>query len=81
MIHSNMPQYSEHKKLTATEFNSLMTMAIQQSFNAIVITNACFENNGPHILFCNPAFCEMTGYSEEELLDNRPVSYKGLRQI
>ena len=36
-----MPQYSEHKKLTATELNSLMAMAIQQSFNAIVITDAC----------------------------------------
>lgn len=77
MIHSNMPQYSEHKKLTATEFNSLMTMAIQQSFNAIVITNACFEDNGPHILFCNPAFCEMTGYSEEELIGQSPRILQG----
>lgn len=72
-----MPQYSEHKKLTATELNSLMAMAIQQSFNAIVITDACFNNKGPHILFCNPAFCEMTGYSEEELIGQSPRILQG----
>ncbi|WP_291373877.1 sensor domain-containing diguanylate cyclase [Acinetobacter sp. UBA6720] len=72
-----MSQDFEYKKPSLTELNSLMTMAIQQSFNAIVITDASFEKEGPNIIFCNPAFCKMTGYSENELIGQSPRILQG----
>ncbi len=33
----------------------------------MVFTDADLANGGPHILLANPAFCELTGYTTEEL--------------
>ncbi len=41
--------------------------AFEHLYNAVVITDADFDG-GPCVRRCNPAFCTMTGYSEEELL-------------
>ena len=46
----------------------LLEAAFKQSMSAIVITDAKFEQDGPHVLFCNDAFCQMTGYEQAELV-------------
>lgn len=46
----------------------LLFQAVSQSFNAIVVTTAQLDGNGPTITYCNPAFCAMTGYTESELM-------------
>lgn len=51
--------------MTTSEL-SLFKAAFQQSWNAIVITDAD-ASTGYGVLFANPAFCSMTGYSFEEL--------------
>lgn len=44
---------------------------------AICITSANMEPPGPTILFVNKKFCEITGYSEEELLGKTPRILQG----
>lgn len=61
---------------TCTELQLLQT-AVDQSFNAVVITNADIRNGGPVITYCNAAFCNMTGYPEEELLGRSPRMLQG----
>lgn len=51
--------------MTTSEL-SLFKAAFQQSWNAIVITDAD-ASTGYGVMFANPAFCAMTGYSFEEL--------------
>ena len=46
----------------------LLEAAFNQSMSSIVITDAEFEKDGPHVLFCNDAFCQMTGYEQAELV-------------
>lgn len=56
--------------MTTSEL-SLFKAAFMQSWNAIVITNAD-ASTGYGVLFANPAFSAMTGYSQDELL-GRPL--------
>lgn len=46
----------------------LLAAAMDQVRNAVVITDADFTNNGPHVVFCNPAFLTLTGYDEQEIV-------------
>ena len=55
----------------------LLHTAVAQAFNAVVITNATLEGEGPCITYCNPAFCQMTGYSAQELLGRSPRLLQG----
>jgi len=57
----------------------LLEAAFNQSLNAIVITDADFENNGPHIVLCNEAFIRMTGYEQHELIGKNPRMLQGPR--
>lgn len=60
-----------------SSWENMFKSAVEQSFNAVVITDASFEQNGPHIVFANHAFCRMTGYSESELLGCSPRILQG----
>ena len=44
---------------------------------AILITDAQIDLPGPHIVFVNPAFTEMTGYTREEILGKTPRILQG----
>ena len=55
----------------------LLEAAVAHSYNAIVITDANLEDDGPHIEYCNPAFCEMTGYALAELIGRSPRILQG----
>lgn len=55
----------------------LLEAAVTQAFNAVVITSAVLEGDGPLIVYCNPAFCVMTGYTAAELLGKSPRMLQG----
>lgn len=55
----------------------LLQVALEQSFNAVMITNAQRSGVGPVIVYCNAALCEMTGYTEAELLGQSPRILQG----
>jgi len=44
---------------------------------SVLITDALFTNGGPHITYANQTFCDMTGYSLEELLGKSPRILQG----
>ncbi len=56
---------------------ALLELAVRQSFNAVLITDADFDHDGPLIQFCNPAFCELTGYTRAELMGQSPRILQG----
>jgi PAS domain S-box-containing protein len=55
----------------------LLETAVAQAKEAVLITSAQLELPGPEILFVNPAFSEMTGYSQEEILHKTPRILQG----
>lgn len=55
----------------------VLRQAVAQSFNSMLITDADFTHGGPHIIFCNQAFCRMTGYAQAELLGQSPRILQG----
>ncbi|WP_052063374.1 PAS domain-containing protein [Nitrincola sp. A-D6] len=60
-----------------SSWEDIFRAAVEQSFNAVLITDANFEQGGPHIIFANHAFCRMTGYSQAELLGQSPRMLQG----
>ena len=61
------------------EYFNLVNSVILNTKDAILISQAEPLDNpeGPKILFANPAFYEMTGYSEEEVLGKTPRILQG----
>ncbi|AWG21801.1 PAS domain-containing sensor histidine kinase [Flavobacterium faecale] len=56
----------------------LLETVIIQTKDAIVITEATFSDNQlPKIVYVNPAFTIMTGYSEEEVINGSPDILQG----
>ena len=55
----------------------ILTTAIDQAYNAVLITDADREQGGPRIVYVNPAFCRMTGYDAGELLGQSPRILQG----
>ncbi len=55
----------------------LLQTAVEQAFNAVVITSAGSDGAGPLITYCNSAFCRMTGYARTELLGRSPRMLQG----
>jgi len=52
----------------------LLEASMEHSFNGIMITEA---GPGYPIVYVNPVFCEMTGYSPEELIGKSPALLQG----
>ena len=68
----------EQKSLELYHLNSdlnlqarLYKAAITGSYDPIMITDADFKT-GPHIIFVNDAYCNISGYSRDELLGQKP---------
>jgi two-component system cell cycle sensor histidine kinase/response regulator CckA len=63
----------------AEEALRLLSSAVMQSKEAILITDAELDLPGPRIVFVNPAFTEMTGYTAEEVFAKTPRIFQGPR--
>jgi sigma-54 dependent transcriptional regulator, acetoin dehydrogenase operon transcriptional activator AcoR len=55
----------------------LLDAAVQQAREAILITTANLDVPGPQVIFINPAFTEMTGYSGSDILGKTPRILQG----
>ena len=58
---------------------NLAADALEQAFDAVVITNANLDPPGPVIVYVNRAFEVLTGYSAAEALGNTPRMLQGPR--
>ncbi len=56
---------------------SLLAAAVHFSQDAIVITNADVVGTGPRIVYVNPAFTRMSGYTLEEAVGQTPKILQG----
>lgn len=56
---------------------AMLEMALDQSFNAVVMTDANSGEGGHRIVYVNAAFCRMTGYSAGDLLGRNPRMLQG----
>jgi len=63
----------------AGETVSLLSSAVEQSKESIVITNAELDLPGPGIIFVNPAFTKMTGYTASDVIGKTPRILQGPR--
>ena len=66
-----------NRLLEAEQMLKLLETAVAQAKEAVLITSARLDPPGPEILFVNPAFSEMTGYSQEEVLQKTPRILQG----
>jgi PAS domain S-box-containing protein len=63
----------------AEELLRLLNSAVLQSREAILITDGQLASPGPRIVFVNPAFTRMTGYTEDEVIGKTPRILQGPR--
>ena len=63
----------------AAETLRLLQAAVQQSSESVIITTAGVDLPGPEIVFVNPAFTQVTGYTAEEALGKTPRILQGLK--
>ncbi|HSI83489.1 MAG TPA: PAS domain S-box protein [Candidatus Methylacidiphilales bacterium] len=66
---------TEHKE--AEESLRLLSSALEQSRESIVITDTDLESPGPRIVFVNGGFTKMTGYEAAEVLGKSPRLLQG----
>lgn len=63
----------------AEESARFLGSAVEQSKESIVITDAELDLPGPRIIFVNPSFTQMTGYTAEECMGKSPRILQGPR--
>ena len=63
----------------ADELLRLLGCAVEQSKESIVITDTALDSPGPSIVFVNPAFTKMTGYTADEAIGRNPRFLQGPR--
>jgi PAS domain S-box-containing protein len=63
----------------AEEMLRLLESAVEQSKESILITDAELDLPGPKIIFVNPAFTQMTGYTAAEAIGKTPRMLQGPR--
>jgi len=65
------------EKQQAEQSVDLLERAIKHDYDAIVITELNYEKPGPKIVYVNKGFCNMTGYSKEEVIGKTPRILQG----
>src|SRR5699024_3671088 len=56
---------------------SALESAISSDYDSILITEIDLDEPGPEIVYVNDGFCEMTGYSKEEVVGKTPRILQG----
>ena len=56
---------------------NLLESAISKDYDSILITELDLEEPGPKIVYVNEGFCEMTGYTKEEVIGQTPRILQG----
>ena len=65
-------RYQIGERRREVETLRLLQAAVQQTSESVIITTAEVDLPGPEIVFVNPAFTKLTGYSAEEAIGKTP---------
>jgi len=66
------------RQTTPSELDSeVLQAALDQAYNAVIVTEAQLDPPGPRIVYANPAFARQTGYPTEELIGQTPRILQG----
>lgn len=65
--------------MTAAQSVPEIARALDQAFDAVLMTDAELESPGPRIVYVNAAFERLTGYARDELLGRSPRLFQGPR--
>lgn len=68
---------NDKAEIANSDLLTMLKMGVEQSFNAVIITDADLGKSGTKILYANPAFCKMTGYQANELKGLSPRILQG----
>jgi diguanylate cyclase (GGDEF)-like protein/PAS domain S-box-containing protein len=63
--------------MAPSAWEQLFGACVEQAYDAVVITDAQLDRPGPTIIYVNPAFEAMTGYSREEIIGQSPRILQG----
>jgi PAS domain S-box-containing protein len=70
-------RYEIGERRRGAESLRLLQAAMQQSSESVIITTANLELPGPEIMYVNPAFTQLTGYTSEEVMGKTPRIFQG----
>ncbi|MCA1778991.1 MAG: diguanylate cyclase [Xanthomonadaceae bacterium] len=66
------------QKTTSSDLDpEVLQAALDQAYNAVIVTDATLDQPGPRIVYANPAFARQTGYPVEELIGQTPRIFQG----
>jgi len=66
------------RQTTPSELDpDVLQAALDQAYNAVIVTEAQLDPPGPRIVYANPAFARQTGYPIEELIGQTPRILQG----
>ena len=71
------PDMPEQPPAASSLDPAVLQAAIDQAYNAVIVTEARLDPPGPRIVYANPAFARQTGYSVEELIGQTPRMLQG----
>ena len=74
-VHRQQQVLQQHWQLNQL---NIFQQTCDSAVEAIVITDANLDAPGPHIVYVNRAFCEMTGYTSSELIGQSPRILQGV---
>jgi PAS domain S-box-containing protein len=70
-------RYEIGERRRAADSLRLLQAAMQQSSESVIITTAEIDLPGPEIVFVNPAFTKLTGYTAAEVVGKTPRIFHG----
>ncbi len=70
-------RYEIGERRRTAESLRLVQAAMEQSTESVIITTAAIDLPGPEIVFVNPAFTKLTGYTAEEVIGKTPRLLQG----
>lgn len=70
-------RYEIGERRRSAESLRLLQWAVEQSSESVMITTAGVDLPGPEIIFVNPAFTKVTGYTSEEAIGKTPRILQG----
>lgn len=75
VVHDSISAFEQFKQLAGSQLAQVLELFVMNSFDSVLITSAGVKEH--RILFANPVFCKMTGYTLDEIIGAKPSILSG----